>query len=99
MNLLIYELRWVAYACVGSIKVLGVSISLISPPAAAQPALAAIGICRARAVVERYDPARLDLAKRRARELGVGAELRACRGVPCTDNLAQWSTELTFKEK
>ena len=94
---MIYELSWVAYACAGVVKVLGVSFAIASAPPAAHPAMAAIGLCRAEARVERYDPARLELARRRVRELGAGAVLRSCRGVRCTDNLAQWITELTFK--
>jgi len=97
MSPLIYELSWIAYVCAGSVKILGVSFALASAPAAAHPAMAAIGLCRAETRVEHFDPARLELAKRRARELGAGAELKACRGVRCSDNLAQWNTELTFK--
>lgn len=96
---MIYELTWVAYACAGAVRVLGLSFAVASAPPAAHPAMAAIGLCRAEARVERYDPARLEHARRRVRDLGAGAVLKRCRGVQCGDNLAQWSTELTFKEK
>lgn len=96
---MIYELSWVAYACAGVFKVFGLSIAVASAPPAAYPTLAAVGLCRAEARVERFDPARLELSRRRVRELGDGAVLRRCRGVRCGDNLARWSTELTFKEE
>ena len=96
---MIYELSWVAYACAGVFKIFGFTIAVASAPPEAHPALAAINLCRAEARVERYDPARLEHARRRVRELGAGAGLRSCRGTKCGDNLAQWSTELSFKEK
>lgn len=96
---MIYEIRWVAYVCAGSMKILGLTIPFVTAPPAAHPAMAVIGLCRAEARIERFDPARLERARGRAHELGAGAELRVCRGVQCSDNLAQWITELTFKEK
>lgn len=96
---MIYELSWVAYVCAGVFKVFGFTIAVASAPPEAHPALAAIGLCRAEARVEHYDPARLEHSRRRVRELGAGASLRKCIGVRCGDNLAQWSTELTFKKE
>ncbi|MDD5302044.1 MAG: hypothetical protein PHS14_02960 [Elusimicrobia bacterium] len=95
---MIYEIRWVAYTCAGVFRVLGLSFTIASAPAAAHPALAAIGLCRAEARVERYDPARLERARDRARDLGAGAQLLSCRGLRCSDNLADWKTDVKFKE-
>lgn len=80
-----FLVTWIAWTCPG-----GILGGLV--PAPVRPLA-----CRAEPRFELYDPARRGRAQARVRELGPGAEMRRCRGLRCSDNLAQWNTELTFK--
>ncbi len=77
---------WISWTCPG-----GPISGLV--PAAARPL-----VCRPAPRHELYDPARRPRAQARVRELGAGAELRVCRGLRCSDNLADWTTDVKFKE-
>jgi len=106
-----YLVTWTAYACAGSLTLLGVPVPLASLPAAAHPALAVLGVCRAAPSVEPYDPARLPEARARIRELGPGAVLLRCGRQPaprrwwrreqparygCEPETVTWVTEAHF---
>lgn len=77
---------WISWTCPGGL--LGGFV-----PAAARPLL-----CAPAPRLELYDPARRGRAEARVRDLGAGAEIRACRGLRCSSNLADWTTDVKFKE-
>lgn len=81
-----FLVTWISWACPG-----GPLGGLV--PAAARPA-----VCRPEPRFEVYDPALERRARARVRELGGGAELRRCRGLRCSGNLADWKTDVEFKE-
>jgi hypothetical protein len=73
----IYELLLAGWTCAGVVTLLGAF------PEAAKPALASVHLCRPDLRVEKYDPARRQVAFDRA--LATGGRLRRCRGVICKD--------------
>lgn len=77
---------WISWTCPGG------------PLSGFVPATARQLLCTSTPRFELYDPARLEAARRRVRELGAGAELRICRGLRCSSNLAEWKTDVKFKE-
>lgn len=79
-----YLLTWLAWTCPG-----GPLGGLV--PAPARPL-----VCRAEPRLELYDPARLERAKARTRELGCSAQLRRCRGLVCSSNMVSCETVMTF---
>lgn len=80
---MIYELITAGWLCVGNVTLLGIKVPLASFPEQAKPALAAIHLCRPDVQIEKFDPARRDIAFARAR--AGGGRLRRCRGVVCRD--------------
>jgi hypothetical protein len=80
---MIYELLLAGWACAGAVTLLGFKVQLAAFPEAAKPALAAVHLCRPDLRVEKYDPARRQVAFDRA--LATGGRLRRCRGVVCKD--------------
>lgn len=78
-----FAVLWISWTCPG-----GPASRLI--PAALRPA-----VCAPAPAWERFS--RRGYAEYRVRELGAGSRLYACRGLRCSDNLADW-TDVKFKE-
>ena len=82
-----YLVLWLGYSCPG-----GILSGFI--PAAAKPL-----VCRSEAKYEMYDPARIEKAKSRIRELGPAAMFFSCRGFKCENVAVAWTTSCAFPER
>lgn len=80
---MIYELITAGWICWGTFTLAGFKIPAASFPDQAKPALAAVHLCRPDLRVEKFDPARREVAFARAR--AGGGQLRRCRGVVCKE--------------
>lgn len=82
-------LVFTAYSCPGLVSWL---------PAVAKPALALVGVCKAKPAVELYDPARAAAARARVRALGAPAQLYPVDGLRIGDALVDWQLVASIKE-